>query len=134
MFEKLKIIFLNYNRCKLLTFIQKNRRASKHMSEHVLRSMCVCVCVCLSLSLSLSLSIYIYIYIYFFFFFFKFMGEPIVFQKTKRTLLLYIPAYNEKFPSPTYIKLFRTMKYLKSFALHEGCIDQYILLSPCSSK
>ena len=41
------------------------------------------------------------------------MGEPIVFQKTKRTLLLYIPAYNEKFPSPTSHKIVQNNEILK---------------------
>ena len=30
-------IFLNYNICKLLNFTQKNRRASEHVCERVLR-------------------------------------------------------------------------------------------------
>ena len=47
-----KNIFLNYNRCKLLTFTKKNKKAFEQVCERVLRGMCACSCV------------YIYIYIY----------------------------------------------------------------------
>ena len=41
------------------------------------------------------------------------MGEQIVFQKTKRTLLLYIPAYNDKSASPTSHKIVQNNEILK---------------------
>ena len=39
------VVISNYNRCKLLTFTQKNRRASKHVSACSEASVCVCIFV-----------------------------------------------------------------------------------------